>query len=125
LTKHNGHSFHFLHHSIMMRTHTLPFFMWDHMRLREATVGVLTADRLRHVITCCEETASLGASLYWRANTNPDTFCMYLVCFYPEVSWPEFWMNALFSHVCYIFNLSLNTLRTGSFKLFKRPFPGF
>ena len=65
LTKCNAHSlFHFLHHSIMMRTHALPFFIWYHMRLREARVRVLTADRSRHVRTCCEETASLSASSY-------------------------------------------------------------
>jgi hypothetical protein len=113
LTEHNAHSlFHFLHHSNIMRMHTLLFFIWDCLRLREARVQVLTANRSRHVRTCCEEAASVGASWYWRANANPDTFCMYLVCFYPEVSWPEFCMNVLFSHLCYVFNLSLNS--TGS-----------
>jgi len=51
LTKHNAHSlFHFLHHSNMMRTHRLPFFIWDHMRLREARVRVLTANMSEHAL---------------------------------------------------------------------------
>jgi hypothetical protein len=91
---------------------TLPLFIWDHMRLREARVRVLAANRSRHVRTYSKEAVSLGANSYWRANNSPGTFCMYFECSYPEVSWLEFCMNLLFDDVYYIHNQSLNSTKS-------------
>jgi len=40
-----------------------------------------------------------------------------------NICWGKHIMNWYI--ICYILCINLNTLRTGSFKLFKRPFPGF
>ena len=45
-------------------TQSLPFFIWDRMRLREARARVPTANKSRLVRTHTEEASSLGAHSY-------------------------------------------------------------
>jgi hypothetical protein len=81
-------------------TWTLPFFIWNHIRLREVTASVPSANRSRHVRTRSQDTTSLDTRSYWRHNNSSDTF--------RRLHIPGIYIGASYPFLNHMFKLSIN-----------------